>query len=402
MAKNTGITRTYRNRIRTSNVSPASPVSAIQTFRDCRQTKGTAGIPYKSLPAAKKIIPAPYAFRLETANNGDAYFSTITSGPSYYGYIIESGPCGTGLSGESLKDSSLAEYTRYKAKARLLDRMKGEGANIANMIGERKQVIGTVNRAVLTIYNTVKDLRHGRIASAVRRMGGDPKTARPLRKKDIADQWLSLQYGWKPLLTDVYDTVTGAHKREKNFPKVLRASASASSERPHPSQITGVGWSTSSKRTSRYVSKYTILAFPDAVLAEPAAIGITNPLTVLWEVTPWSFVVDWFYPVGNYLDQLSADHGWIFSSGCLTTFEKCTGYDGGGFSKTTQSGPNRTVETQYYYRSAELVEMSRMSLSGFPSPDRPKFKNPISPIHVQNSIALLTQIFVGLAEKKKR
>jgi hypothetical protein len=35
------------------------------------------------------------------------------------------------------------------------------------------------------------------------------------------------------------------------------------------------------------------------------SLGLLDPLSVAWEILPWSFVVDWFYPVGTFLDNLS-------------------------------------------------------------------------------------------------
>jgi hypothetical protein len=35
-------------------------------------------------------------------------------------------------------------------------------------------------------------------------------------------------------------------------------------------------------------------------------LGLTDPLSVAWELIPYSFVVDWFVPIGTYLDNLNA------------------------------------------------------------------------------------------------
>lgn len=46
---------------------------------------------------------------------------------------------------------------------------------------------------------------------------------------------------------------------------------------------------------------------PAAQLATNVAndlFGFSNPAAVLWEATPFSFVADWFFPVGDYLSRL--------------------------------------------------------------------------------------------------
>lgn len=47
---------------------------------------------------------------------------------------------------------------------------------------------------------------------------------------------------------------------------------------------------------------------PDSRLATEVGrklYGFDNPLGVLWEATPYSFVADWFFPVGSYLNGLN-------------------------------------------------------------------------------------------------
>jgi len=49
--------------------------------------------------------------------------------------------------------------------------------------------------------------------------------------------------------------------------------------------------------------------------------GFNNPLSVLWETTPFSFVGDWFFPIGDYLQELekSSFHGSMRARQICTT-----------------------------------------------------------------------------------
>jgi len=38
-------------------------------------------------------------------------------------------------------------------------------------------------------------------------------------------------------------------------------------------------------------------------------LGLTNPVQVLWDAVPMSFVVDWFLPVNKYLSSFDASLG---------------------------------------------------------------------------------------------
>lgn len=37
-------------------------------------------------------------------------------------------------------------------------------------------------------------------------------------------------------------------------------------------------------------------------------LGFNNPLRTIWELTPFSFVIDWFIPIGDFLEQFSFDY----------------------------------------------------------------------------------------------
>lgn len=51
-------------------------------------------------------------------------------------------------------------------------------------------------------------------------------------------------------------------------------------------------------------------------------LGI-NPLLTAWELVPYSFVVDWFIPIGDFIGQFGSSVGLKFISGTTAYFEKC-------------------------------------------------------------------------------
>jgi hypothetical protein len=133
---------------------------------------------------------------------------------------------------------------------------------------------------------------------------------------------------------------------------------------------------------------------PDMRFAEPAALGFTNPLVVAWEVVPWSFVVDWFIPVGRYLEQLSATHGWTFYDGCRSDLVKTSTTGGYSSTRTRLIGGDLEVDARELSGTGSVYDtFGRTVLSNFPIPDIPQFKSPVTMGHALNSIALLGQVF---------
>lgn len=301
------------------------------------------------------------------------------------------------------RDTAHALNADYKARRRLFDKLKGEGTNIANMLAERKQTIKSVSDTVLRLIGVVTDLKRGNIESAVRRLFGDPQWqkhyAKKLTGKDVANQFIALRYGWIPLLDDVYGLVEGLHKRAQVGLVVFRASGSSYGK--HQTANFFINVNEVQQFYDPFLTRcrigYMVRARPNHLLIEPAALGVTNPLVPLWEILPWSFVVDWFLPIGQYLEQLSADHGWNFYDGCVSTKWEVSfvmDYDKSKMTYiSTVPGGINAYRRASCKGNGKSTHFSRSLLTGFPIPKLPRFKNPISTGHLQNSLALMRQRF---------
>lgn len=367
------------------------------------QTTGTgrqSTIGWFELTKLQKIlITRNYYKDWSYENRGMTTATHNEAGPSQTLWWTDKGPYASSLFPSYEFNPDAVDIADRIALNKLWGKLKGEGANIANMVGERNQVLRSCVNAVHGCYNILVSLKRGDIASAVRYAGGDPRSVRQLRSKDIAEMWLALQYGWKPLLSDVYDLVNGLHKRESEVPVAIKGRHEV---KPKSEPAIGSSWFDSMTgpqtsrgiRSNKAIVKYTVIAMPDLRLAEPAALGLTDPLTVLWEVTPWSFVVDWFLPVGQYLEQLSATHGWIFWGGCKSVL-KTVDTKGSFSGKRTWTGPPTWTytDTKSWNRSSKAVSFNRTPLTSWPMVRPPAFKNPFSTGHLYNSLALLYQAF---------
>jgi hypothetical protein len=128
--------------------------------------------------------------------------------------------------------------------------------------------------------------------------------------KPWAARWLAVRYGWTPLFADAQ----GAAEAFETYINDLR-----------PSRFNVTGKEFVVKRFDRDVPatfdgfqvnwkvKYGVNASffvrldwetPRPSIAVLSSLGLTNPLTVIWEVTPYSFVADWFLSIGSFLETL--------------------------------------------------------------------------------------------------
>jgi hypothetical protein len=259
------------------------------------------------------------------------------------------------------------------------------------------------------VAKALHSLKRGSFANAARDLGVLPKKRAGRRfnsqfavdqGKAIGNAWLELQYGWKPLLSDVYGSMeTLAKITTAGNPNTIYQKGSGSSRRTVESTTTQ-NYLTSGEsgvdKCIRYTKSYVsvrmgvLYSRSSPVLSSLASVGITNPILLGWELLPYSFVVDWFLPIGNYLESLDATLGLTFNSGYITTFTKWTAHTSKDTNKSYQSGYTR--QFAWAVEDYEQVSVQRVVLAGFPSMPFPRFKNPISTSHVSSAMALLLQL----------
>jgi len=126
-------------------------------------------------------------------------------------------------------------------------------------------------------------------------------------------------------------------------------------------------------------------------LVNLARWGLINPATVVWELVPFSFVVDWFAPVGNTLDALTSGVG-LESNGGWTSVQ--TGYDLSAYQLETekQNPDTYTIVTESGGYSEEYFAFDRIAYTAFPRATFYADSTPLSPLRAANALALMKQL----------
>jgi len=230
----------------------------------------------------------------------------------------------------------------------------------------------------------------------VYRRGGGVK----LTGRSAADNWLELQYGWKPLLQDVKGAFASLATMVTQDGRVSSVSSSVHAQKSEINplfldfNVNGVRpkcglWMQFTTTDIKIKCRYRV---DDRMKAFLAQTGFTNPLNLAWEVIPYSFVVDWFLPIGAFLETLSSWDGLTFIDGLETRFTRQNTYGMADYNGADQHNP----PWDYVIRGAFSVEKlryDRICLSAFPSARLPSFKNPLGVVHAANALALMRSAF---------
>lgn len=318
------------------------------------------------------------------------------------------------------------------AKNALMDKIADRKVNLLQAFAERKQVERLLITTVKTVAQAASALKKGQVATAFKligfgsgpqirtllkgskkeyyKKGGktlsyryDPqvlKTAK-LDAKQMSDHWLAFQYGVRPLYGDVKGSAELVAQRHFSSPRrfVFRHKTSFERKRKLDGlfysgayQVPGT-YDRSERTTAKYISVYELAS---AIERDIAQTGVTDLITLGWELTPWSFVIDWALPIGDYLGRLYYSQGLTHVSTLQVLLSEMTGTlkPVGSFSRYSDGHGASLVRVSSGSFSSNAARLSR-SVVGPVTAKFPKFKNPISPIHAANALALaLTRLKV--------
>lgn len=281
-----------------------------------------------------------------------------------------------------------------KARNKLLD----GGFNALQDIAERQQAINLVGDRLLSIFKSVKAARDAYSAFK-------PGHMNPRRWKYFKSKWkesfghlglhnknvarrlsenvLAWNYGVVPLHDDIKEAI-----HMVSNPTTLQAmiGVTGSSKEGEHGRYTRVEEKNTGylPRTLTYTplrsARCVLFVNPDNIaLIRAAALRVNNPPLLAYELTKFSFVLDWVWPIGSWIESLGATAGWTFYSGY--TMERTESW-------TFFSGLKDNFGTSVIEGSRYCFQFRRVRLTSFPIPGLPGFKSPFSLTHALNAVAL--------------
>lgn len=142
--------------------------------------------------------------------------------------------------------------------------------------------------------------------------------------------WLQYRYGWKPLMYDVRDLSVALLKSERVPGLVLRARVKRDLVYRNTSAQSLLWGNTSwrvygtTKRdhhiTVRSGVRYRITdSSVNQFRSSSLGLSLDNVVSTAWEIVPFSFVLDWFYNVGDWLRAITPAPGVSIESTYVST-----------------------------------------------------------------------------------
>jgi len=325
--------------------------------------------------------PGPQEFRKTVSFAYDG--KTAIVGNSYSRLV--SGPTGVFL---PAADEPYDPNVFNDAIAKVYDRVRGS-ADLSVDLLQGKQALQMLS-STAALVRQVKSFDPFKLAQYY---AGFQKNIREGRKltRGVGSKWLEFQYGWKPLAQTIYDS---AVELQTQRPPVMRIterakgknSSSLSSQGPYN------GGSVQLETSSRCLvqCEFGVNASSLNLLSNFTSV---NPVSIAWELTPYSFVVDWFLDIGGYMRSFESSvlNGSNFRGGFITeTYQvRMTGKEIRSFNTF-----DKTVSVSYEASSVTSGKRRTLLLSA-PTPRIPQFKNGLGSGRLLNAASLLSQHLNG-------
>lgn len=389
------LTTTYLgSKVEQYGVSPSYNSHEVWPF--FREWTGSLSPGY---PGVLRINPHYVHIQWRRQDDGCVFYNKV-SNTNWYRYTGPAQGYGIGNPANySLAHEDNASEVRTTSRSRLISKVSRQKVNIAQNIGEYRQVHGMFHANTRRLVGAIRAVKRGDVTQLIRelRPSGDIHSRlKKLNGKSLARNpsswWLEIQYGWLPLVGDVYDGVTNFYKRvEEGYPIKDTATATRKWD-VVTSNVNGVGFVRYDRITRRRASCKTSVTYwvDNSRLANAQDWGIINPLLLAWELMPYSFVVDWFLPVGDWLSKIDYALGLTFKEGFqsyIVDAESWRFYKPVPFTAPTV----RTVSGSD--RFGEVV-FRRTALSSFPHVPLPSFdQNGLRGKRIANALALLGVAF---------
>lgn len=276
-----------------------------------------------------------------------------------------------------LNDQSITEALAKVADGKM---------QILESIAEADQTIGMLYDTLMLAYRALKAVRNGDIKGLLKALGPQTSKKSGGRRKggggSSADLWLQFQYGWKPLLSDVYAVAKLVEEGLRKSGRIYSAKADVrrfedvTSFRVKPRDFTI--WKHEGEVSVFSQTKF-YFKVTDPWIATLESCGVLNPALLAWNLIPYSFVVDWFLSIGTWLQTLSATLGTEYLGGYTTYGSRITEYlEWLDEPKLCGIAPNGTVKIKQFQRTAHPTW-------------------PHGTIYVKNPFTSLTRVVTALA-----
>lgn len=343
----------------------------------------------KQKPFVDKPLPYQCTLARQTAYKGTGTWSEHSANPAWTGCDS------TAFWPENPIGWSEMAIAVNKAREKFLSTLGGS-ADLGTTIVEWRSSLEMITLRANRLFEGYRHLKKGRFKSFLKTFDARPK-AKDRRKtwskpKDASAIWIEYWFGWAPTIGDIYASIDVIQNPVRG--RYIEAASGRKATRSASWRTPEIGDHWSRKSRATLIAKYGgYVTITNPNLYQANQLGLVNPAVILWEVTPFSWFVDWFANVGTFLKGFSDTLGLSFSQLYLTRFSQaeCDYY----FQVDRITAPSIRSKTE----KAERMDMVR-SLEPTLRPPQLNVALPLELSHTRAATAISLLVLLFTSEKK--
>jgi hypothetical protein len=266
----------------------------------------------------------------------------------------------------------------------LLLKLKDMKINLGEALAESRGTVRMLSSTGSTFLRGLLAARRGNWSQVGKVFG---VTGKSLKSGGVfSERWLEYQFGWMPLASDIHGAFdqfqTGLRKRGQFF--------SVQRSLWDNTELNTTSLNNDIRSRCEVQSRGKVYArVRDSDIANLTSLGLSDPLQIAWALVPYSFVVDWFIPVGNLLEGIGATRGLTFVGGYKSFVSETSGIH--TYRPSPQAGLNMVIVRPFECK-VSVAAYSRTPYNTFPNPGL-YYKSPFSTKHLFDALALFRQLF---------
>lgn len=272
--------------------------------------------------------------------------------------------------------------TRERLDNRLLQKLSQQKYSLGESLGEVAETSAFIVAKSEHLMRVLVDLKRGHLSDALKQLG----IRQSYMRKDVAHRWLEAQFAIKPLIGEIQQAIELAHEGLST-----RATLAVKACVKHTQQELCKSHDAPAFTESKWTSRATCTAEVElSALRAAMQLGLGNPVSILWNILPLSWLVDYVANVGEIIDGLGATYGLTFVTGCYS--DKLVGSARVLENTKRYGNPRCTVS---YTGVSDCEGFQRTPFYSFPLP-HVRFKFPLNATQLANAAALARVFLIGL------
>jgi hypothetical protein len=286
---------------------------------------------------------------------------------------------------------SVPQSMHDEAIRKLYAKASSDLPNYAQAIAERNKSKASIADSILKLCSLLLAIKRGNLRKAADIVGlNDAKT--------LASNVLLFQYGVRPLMMDIAGAVDDLNSVASQETTVKLTGTSKLKLQRVVANVNGLqniisGYTIN--ESDDILVRYTVYA---KVKTDPytklAVRGLTNISSLVWELLPWSFIIDWIFNIGSFLATKDALANYNYIDAHYTIVRKTVRSASLrlGLQRKDAFGDNGSYSSSASAIARVTTNVERYPLTVLPALPGPVYKNRVNLEKSLNAIALLVTL----------